>query len=79
MCFLLSLPHCILPNRKKNQYQYKLDGFNSDWVTTTFDNRRATYTNLPAGDYTFRVKASNHQGVWNDKDKTIKLTMKQSN
>lgn len=58
---------------KKNQYKYKLEGFNQDWIETGADNRRATYTNLAAGDYTFRVKASNHQGVWNEQGRDIKL------
>jgi signal transduction histidine kinase/ligand-binding sensor domain-containing protein/DNA-binding response OmpR family regulator len=58
---------------KNNQYQYQLTGFNESWITTRFDNRRATYTNLSAGEYTFRVKASNHEGVWNEKGRDIKL------
>jgi PAS domain S-box-containing protein len=49
----------------KNQYAYKLEGFDKDWIQA--GNRRyATYTNLPGGQYTFRVKASNSDGVWNE-------------
>lgn len=49
----------------KNQYRYRMAGFDPDWVPAgTF--RRATYTNLPAGRYTFEVQASNNDGVWNE-------------
>ncbi|MCY7296261.1 two-component regulator propeller domain-containing protein [Alteromonas sp. a30] len=50
---------------EKNQYQYKLEHFDSDWVSVG-NLRRATYTNLPAGSYTFMVKASNHNGKWSE-------------
>jgi PAS domain S-box-containing protein len=50
---------------QKNQYVYKLEGFDEDWVKA--GNRRfATYTNLPGGQYVFRVKASNSDGIWNE-------------
>ncbi|MCJ8269271.1 MAG: GGDEF domain-containing protein, partial [Psychrosphaera sp.] len=62
-------------NPRNNQYQYKLEGFNHDWIETSANNRRATYTNLPADDYVFSFKASNHKGVWTDKARTIKLTI----
>lgn len=59
---------------EKNQYAYFLDGFDEDW--NYIGNRRdATYTNLPAGDYVFRVKASNSDGYWNTKDTSIKITV----
>ena len=49
----------------KNQYAYKLEGFDKDW--NYIGNRRtATYTNLDPGKYTFKVKASNNDGVWNE-------------
>ncbi len=49
----------------KNQYAYMLEGFNKDWIYAG-DHRYATYTNLTGGEYIFRVKASNSDGVWND-------------
>ena len=50
---------------QKNQYTYKLEGFDEDWIQS--GNRRfATYTNLPGGQYVFRVKASNSDGIWNE-------------
>ncbi|WP_165495846.1 two-component regulator propeller domain-containing protein [Marinobacter halodurans] len=66
---VLSLKFAALDYRapEKNQYAYKMEGFDQDWVYTDSSNRLATYTNLDPGDYTFRVKASNNDGVWNEK------------
>lgn len=52
---------------QKNRYAYKLDGFDGDWQYTDATRRSATYTNLEPGDYTFHVKASNNDGVWNER------------
>ena len=60
-------------NSKANQYRYKLEGFNKDWVETDWKDRHATYTNLAAGNYTFTVKASNNEGKWNEKGRSIQL------
>ena len=62
-------------NPKKNQYAYKLQGWDKDWIYTDVKNRRATYTNIPAGDYTLRIKASNQDGYWNEEGKSLKITM----
>jgi signal transduction histidine kinase/ligand-binding sensor domain-containing protein/CheY-like chemotaxis protein len=59
----------------KNQYAYKLEGFDSDWVRTDSTNRLATYTNLDPGAYTFRVKASNNDGVWNEEGTALAITI----
>jgi signal transduction histidine kinase/ligand-binding sensor domain-containing protein len=47
-----------------NRYQYTLEGFDTQWIDGG-TKREATYTNLDAGTYTFRVRGSNHDGVWN--------------
>ena len=47
------------------QYAYKLDGYDKGWISAG-TQRMATYTNLSPGDYTFHVKASNSDGVWNE-------------
>ncbi len=60
---------------EKNQYAYKLDGYDKDWVYTDASKRFANYTNLDAGEYTFRVKASNNDGLWNETPATIKLVI----
>jgi PAS domain S-box-containing protein len=51
---------------QKNRYAYRLEGFDRDWQYTDATRRFATYTHLDPGDYTFRVKASNNDGVWNE-------------
>ena len=60
-------------NPSKNQYSYNLDGYDSDWVYSSDNRRFATYTNLPAGDYTFKVKGSNNDGIWNEKGTSINV------
>ncbi|MBE0571103.1 MAG: SpoIIE family protein phosphatase [Ignavibacteriaceae bacterium] len=57
---------------EKNQYAYMLEGFDKNgWI---YDNRRfATYTNLPPGDYVFKVKGSNGDGVWDETGATINI------
>jgi ligand-binding sensor domain-containing protein/signal transduction histidine kinase len=60
---------------QKNQYAYKLEGFDRDWQYTDATRRFATYTNLDPGDYTFRVKASNNDGVWNEQGVALHLRM----
>ena len=55
-----------------NKYKYMLEGFDKDWVEVR-DVRRATYTNLPSGEYNFKVIASNSDGVWNTEGKSITL------
>ncbi|MCE7064594.1 hybrid sensor histidine kinase/response regulator [Dyadobacter sp. CY326] len=56
----------------KNQYAYQLAGFDKNWIYSG-TNRKATYTNLDPGDYVFKVKASNNDGVWNTKGTSIIL------
>jgi signal transduction histidine kinase/ligand-binding sensor domain-containing protein/DNA-binding response OmpR family regulator len=59
---------------KNNRYAYYLEGFEKDWnyVGTT---RTATYTNLSPGDYTFKVKASNSDGIWSEKPTELVITV----
>jgi len=59
-----SLSYC---SPEKIQYAYMLEGFDRDWNYVGNQNR-ATYTNLPAGTYTFRVKATNNDGIWSDNE-----------
>jgi signal transduction histidine kinase/DNA-binding response OmpR family regulator len=48
------------------RYAYMMEGFNSDWLYTTGNMRRATYTNLTSGHYIFKVKVLNRNGIWSD-------------
>jgi len=63
-------------NPKKHQYAYRLEGWDKQWIATDYRNRRATYTNLPAGNYILRVKASNANGVWNEQGASLNLIIK---
>lgn len=60
---------------KKNQYAFKMEGFEKQWNYVNSNRRFATYTNLDPGTYTFRVKASNNDGVWNEVGKSLKITI----
>ncbi len=62
-------------NPQKNKYAYKMEGVDPDWVQTDARRRFATYTNLDPGDYIFRVKGSNNDGVWNEAGTALKITI----
>ncbi len=49
---------------QQDRYQYRLVGFDKDWIETTADRRLASYTNLPPGTYSLEIRASNRSGVW---------------
>lgn len=59
---------------ENNSYAYKLDGFDTGWVQAGH-LKRASYTNLDPGNYTFRVKASNNDGIWNETGTAILVTI----
>jgi ligand-binding sensor domain-containing protein/two-component sensor histidine kinase len=59
---------------QKNLYQYKLEGFDQDWIHSGI-NHTATYTNLNPGDYTFRVRGSNSDEIWNNDGAKVELTI----
>jgi signal transduction histidine kinase len=60
---------------QKNQYAYIMNGFEKDWNYTDAHRRYVTYTNLDPGEYTFKVKASNNDGVWNENGVSLKVTI----
>ncbi|MGZ2369938.1 hybrid sensor histidine kinase/response regulator transcription factor [Ancylomarina sp. YFZ004] len=55
-------------------YAYRLKGFNTNWITTE-NNRIATYTNIPYGDYTFEVKAGTKRNLWDIEPRAIQMTV----
>jgi ligand-binding sensor domain-containing protein/signal transduction histidine kinase len=59
---------------EKNQYAYIMEGFDQGW-NFVGTQRMATYTNLGPGRYTFRVKGSNNDGVWNETGTSIRITI----
>ena len=68
--FTFTALHFAAP--EKNRYAYRLEGFDGDW-TEAGGRTRATYTNLPPGNYALRVKGSNSDGIWNEEGATLKL------
>ena len=58
---------------EKNQYAYMMEGVDKDWVYVNSQQRFATYTHLDSGEYTFQVKASNNDGIWNEKGTSINV------
>ena len=61
-------------NPARNSYAYKLEGFEEEWVEAG-SKRTATYTNLSPGEYTFKVRAANADGVWSTEEATLDLTI----
>jgi len=60
---------------KNNEYAYRMNGFEDEW--NYVGNRRfATYTNLASGDYEFRVKGSNSDGIWNEEGTSVHIFVK---
>jgi signal transduction histidine kinase/ligand-binding sensor domain-containing protein/DNA-binding response OmpR family regulator len=57
---------------EKNSYKYILENYNENWIDAG-NNREATYTNLDPGEYTFRVKAANRDGIWNEEGASLKI------
>ncbi len=57
---------------ENNHFVYKLENWDNDWITAGSE-QRASYTNVSPGTYTFTVKASNNDGVWNEKGYSIQV------
>jgi signal transduction histidine kinase len=55
-----------------NEYAYKMEGLDKEW-TLLKSNRKAYFTELPPGHYTFKVKASNGSGIWNNKSAELEI------
>ena len=65
--------HFAIPS--KNKYAYMLEGFRDKWTYVDANNRSVTFTNLNPGEYTFHVKASNNDGIWNEVGRSIKIVI----
>ncbi len=58
----------------KINFQYKLEGFDKQWITT--NKREIIFTNFPVGKFTFKLKASNNDNIWNEKGVSIIIQKK---
>lgn len=70
--FTISYAGINYTRSENNKYAYYLEGFEDDWNYVD-DIKTATYTNIGYGDYTFKVKAANNDGVWNKNPATLKI------
>ena len=60
---------------KRNRYRYRLEGLETQWNEVDSERRVATYTNLSAGKYVFRVLGSNNDGIWNNQGVSLAITV----
>ncbi|MBN2520078.1 MAG: response regulator, partial [Bacteroidales bacterium] len=63
-------------NPSEIKYAYRMDGYDPDelgWIYTDASQRFVTYTNLPGGEYIFKVKAANSDGIWNETGTNLKF------
>jgi ligand-binding sensor domain-containing protein/signal transduction histidine kinase/DNA-binding response OmpR family regulator len=72
--FSLSFSALNFVTPENNQYAYKMEGLDTDWSYVGKENK-VTYTNLGPGDYVFRVKASNNDGIWNEEGAAIRIVV----
>jgi len=59
---------------KSNKYAYKMDNLDKEWTYTT-QNHSVSYSKLPPGNFIFRVKGTNNDGLWNDKETTLEIVI----
>lgn len=74
--YLVSIAFAAMDYRNpdQNRYMYMLEGFDRDWIDLGPDHM-ATFSNLPAGAYTLKVKAANSLGIWNDQGISLPVVM----
>lgn len=60
-------------NPSKNKYAYKLEGYDTDWQNTGASSRVANYNNLQSGLYTFYLRGSNENGLWNEQERVLQI------
>ena len=60
---------------ERTRYRYRLEGFETAWNDVDSRRQLATYTNLPAANYVFRVQASTNGEIWNEKGASLAITV----
>jgi diguanylate cyclase (GGDEF)-like protein len=58
---------------ERNRYAYKLEGYDAGWVATDAAHRLAAYANLPPGEYRLRLRASNRDGQWGERELPLQI------
>jgi len=62
-------------NPKRTLFKYRLLNYNKNWIEADAKDRKASYSNLPYGDYVFEVMATNNDGIWSNKVKRLKINI----
>ena len=70
--FTISFAALEYTDGKKKHYQYRLEGYNNNWIESRTNNQ-ATYTNLPPGSYTFQVKGAGRDNAWNEEGAALNI------
>lgn len=73
--FTISFVGINLASPMGSRYRYLLHGFDNEWHLCSPDKRTASYTNIPAGKYTFSVQASNADDVWSERVLTLEIVI----
>ncbi len=60
---------------RDNQYRYKLEGYDNNWISSPVDIRQAKYTSLSPGSYSLLLDGTNRKGQWSDKPLRLKVTV----
>ena len=60
-------------NPEKNKVRYILEPYHKEWITSVYPNHKAAFSNLPKGDYTFKIQATNKDGIWNSKKASLNI------
>ncbi len=61
---------------ERNRYAYKLEGYDAEWMAADAARRLAVYTNLAPGDYRLRLRASNRDGQWSERELVLPVTVR---
>lgn len=69
-----SMASMVFSSPGKNQFQYKLEGYDENWILNETNNQ-ARYTNLPAGTYTFWARSSNYDNIWSEEPVGLTFTI----
>ncbi|TQV88003.1 hybrid sensor histidine kinase/response regulator transcription factor [Aliikangiella coralliicola] len=73
--FSIEFAYVNFINTDAVQYAYKLEGLNDEWVYTDGTRREAVFTSLPSKDYVFKVKSTNHLGIWDNSVEPVSLSI----
>lgn len=74
--FSLEFSSLDLTAPNKNQFAYRLEGVNDNWIVAGRSIRNASYYDLAHGTYTFRVKSTNSDGLWNEEPSALRINIR---